>query len=70
MPCFVLRSMSLLAYAFRSTCLGFYTMFPLFCSSFCFILMLGLCGHVLDTMSMVMLCLDLCAHMLFAMFYA
>ena len=69
-PCFVLRSMSLHAYAFISTCLGFYTMFPLFFSSFCFVLMLGLCAHVLDTMYMVMLCSNLCARMLFAMFYA
>ena len=45
-------------------------MFPLFCSSFCFVLMLGLCANVLDTMSMVMLCSDLCARMVFAMFYA
>ena len=29
MPCFVLRSMILHAYIFRSTCLGFYAMFPL-----------------------------------------
>ena len=55
---------------FRSTCLGFYAMFPLFRSSLCFALMLGLCAHVLDTMSMVMLCSDLCERMLFAMFYA
>ena len=39
-------------------------------SSFCFVLMLGLCTHMLDIMSMVMLCLDLCVRMLFAMFYA
>ena len=70
MSCIVLRSMFLHAYMFRSTCLGFYTMFPLFCSSFCFVLMLGLCDHVHDTMSMVILCSDLCASMLFAMFYA
>ena len=70
MPCFVLRSRSLHVYMFRSSCLGLYTMFPLFCSSFCFVLMLGLCVHVLDTMSVVMLCSDLCAHMLFVMFYA
>ena len=70
MPCFVLRSMSLHAYMFRSTCLGFYAMFLLFRSSLCFALILGLCAHVLDTMSMVMLCSDLCAHMLFAIFYA
>ena len=55
---------------FRSTWLGFYAMFPLFGSSLCFALMLGLCAHVLDTMSMVMLCSDLCVRMLFAMFYA
>ena len=70
MPCFVLRSMSLHAYTFKSTYLGFYAMFPLFRSSLCFALMLGLCAHVLDTMSMVMLCSDLCVRMLFAMFYA
>ena len=45
-------------------------MFLLFCSSFCFGLMLGLCAHVLDTMSMVMLCTNLCACMLFVIFYA
>ena len=67
---FMLRSMSLHAYIFRSTWLEFYAMFPLFHSSLCFALMLGLCAHVLDTMSMVMLCSDLCARMLFAMFYA
>ena len=70
MPCFLLRSMSLHAYMFRSTCLGFYAMFPFFCSSFCFALMLGLCAHVLDNMSMAMLCSDLCACMLFAIFSA
>ena len=53
---------------FRSTYLGFYAMFPMFCSSFCSMLMLGLCAHMLDTMSMVMLCLDLCVCMLFAIF--
>ena len=45
-------------------------MFPLFRSSLCFALMLGFCAHMLDIMSMIMLCLDLCARMLFAMFYA
>ena len=70
MPCFMLRSTSIHAYMFRSTCLGFYAMFPLFCFSLCFVLMLGLCAHMLDIMSMVMLCLDLCVCMLFAMFYA
>ena len=70
MPCFVLISRSLHDYMFRSTCLGFYTMFPLFCSSFHFVFMLGLCAYVLDTMSMVMLCSDLCVRMLFVMFYA
>ena len=70
MPCFVLRSMSLHAYMFRSTCLGFYAMFPLFRSFLCFALMLGLYAYVLDTMSMAMLCSNLCACMLFAMFYA
>ena len=59
MPCFMLRYMFLHAYMLRSTCLGFYAMFPLFCSSFCFILKLGLYAHMLDIMSMVMLCLDL-----------
>ena len=43
-------------------------MFPLFCSSLCFVLMLGLCAHMLDIMSMVMLCSDLCVRKLFAMF--
>ena len=33
-------------------------MFPLFFSSLCFVLMLGLCAHMLDIMSMVMLCSD------------
>ena len=65
----MLRSMFLHAYKFRSTCLGFYAMFPLFCSSLCFALMLGLYAHMLDVMSMVMLCLDLCVRTLFAMFY-
>ena len=59
MPCFMLRYMFVHAYMLRSTCLGFYAMFPLFCSSFCFILKLGLYAHMLDIMSMVMLCLDL-----------
>ena len=70
LPCFVLRSMSLHAYMFRSTCLGFYAIFPLFHSSLCFALMLGLCAHLLDIMSMVMLCLVLCGCMVFSMFYA
>ena len=55
MPCFVLISMSLHAHIFRFTCLGFYAMFPLFCSFLFFALMIGLCAHVLDTMSMGML---------------
>ena len=40
--------------------------FPLFCSSFCSMLMLGLHAHMLDKMSMVMYCLDLqvCMHIL------
>ena len=54
------------AYMFRSTCLGFYAVL----SSFRFILMLGLCAHVLDIISMVMLCSDLCVRLLFAIFYA
>ena len=62
MPYFMLRSMFLHAYMFRSTCLGFYAMFPLFRSSFCFMLKLGLCAHMLDIMSMVMLCSDLCLY--------
>ena len=45
-------------------------MFPLFHSFFFFMLMLGLCAHMLDIMYMVMLCSDLCVRMLFAMFYA
>ena len=69
MPCFMLRSTSTHAYMFRSTCLGFYAMFPLFRSSLCFALMLGLCAHMLDVMPMVMLCSDLCVCMLFATFY-
>ena len=69
LPCFMLRSMFLHAYMFRSTCLGFYAMFPLFHSSLCFALMLGLCAHMLDVMSMVMLFSDLCVCTLFAMFY-
>ena len=38
-------------------------------SSLCFAIMLGLCLQMLDIMSMVMLFSDLCARMLFAMFY-
>ena len=68
MPCFVLRSMSLHAYMFRSTCLGFYAMFLLFRSSLCFALMLGLYAHMLDTMSMVMLCSDLYVYALLPRF--
>ena len=60
LPCFVFRSTFLHAYMFRSTCLGFYAMFPLLRSSLCFVLMLGLCAHRLDIVSIVMLCLDLC----------
>ena len=70
MPCFMLRSTSIHAYKFRSTCLGFYAMFHLFHSSLCFSLMLGLCAHMLDIPSMVMLCSDLCVCKLFATFYA
>ena len=70
MPCFMLRSTSIHAYMFRSTCLGFYAMFLLCHSSLCFVLMLGLCSHMLDIMSMARLCSDLCVRMLFAMFYA
>ena len=44
--------------------------FPMFCSSFCSMLILGLHAHMLDIMSMVMPCSDLCVRMLFAMFYA
>ena len=70
MPCFMLISTSFHAYMFRSTCLGFYAMFPLFRSSLCFVLMLGLCAHMLHIMSMVMLCSNLCVCMPFATFYA
>ena len=70
MPCFMLRSTSIHAYMFRSTCLGFYAMFPLFRSSLCFMLMLGLCAYMLDIMSMVMLCSNLCVCTLFVTFYA
>ena len=49
---------------------SFMLCFLLFHSSFCFMLMLGLCAHMLDIMSMVMLCSDLCVHVLFSMFYA
>ena len=52
--------MFLNAYMFRFTCLGFYAMFSMFCSSFCSMLMLGLCAHMLDIMFMVMLGSDLC----------
>ena len=40
--------------------------FLMFCSPFCFMLMLGLHAHMLDIMSMVMSCLDLhvCMHVL------
>ena len=44
--------------------------FPLFRSSFCSMLMLGLYAHMLDIVSMVMPCLDLCVYALFTMFYA
>ena len=70
MPCFMLRSMLLHAYMFRSMCLGFYAMSSWFCSSLCFALMLGLYAHMLDIMSMFMLCSDLCVRILFTMFYA
>ena len=70
MPRFMLKSTSIHAYMFRSKCLGFYAMFRLFCSSLCFALMLGLCAHMLDIMSTIMLCSNLCVCMIFAMFYA
>ena len=70
MPCFMLRSIFIHAYMFKSTCLWFYVMFPLFGSYLCFALMLGLCAHMLDNMSMVMLCSGLCVSMLFATFLA
>ena len=70
MPCFMLRSTSIHAYMFRFTCLGFHAMFPSFHSSLYFALVLGLCAHMLDIMSMVMLCSNLCVCMLFATFYA
>ena len=66
---FMLRSMFLHAYMLRSTCLGFYAMFPLFRSSLCFVLILRLRAHMLDVMSMIMFCSNLCVCMLFAMFY-
>ena len=44
--------------------------FPMFHSSFCFMLTLGLHAHMLDIMSMVMPCLDLCVYVLFSMFLA
>ena len=62
--------MFLHAHMFRSICLRFYAMLSLFRSSFRFMLMLGLCAHMLDIVPMVMLCLDLRVHVLFAMFYA
>ena len=45
---------------------GFMPFFLMFCSPFCFMLMLGLHAHMLDIMSMVMSCLDLhvCMHVL------
>ena len=49
---------------------GFMPCFPLFRSFFHFILMLGLCAHMLNIISMVMLCSDLCVRVLFAIFYA
>ena len=46
MPCFMLRSMFLHAYMFRSTCLGFYAMFAWFCFSLYFVLMIRvMCSH-------------------------
>ena len=44
--------------------------FPMFHSSFCFMLTLGLHAHMLDIVSMVMPCLDLCVYVLFSMFLA
>ena len=70
MTFFMLISTSIHVYMFRSTCLGFHAMFPLFHSFLCFALMLGLCAHMLDIMSMVMLCSNLCVRMHFATFYA
>ena len=73
MPCAMFLCLDLLflhAYMFRSTCLRIYALFPMFCSSFCSMLILGLCAQMLDTMSMVMLCSNLCVPMLFAIFYA
>ena len=44
--------------------------FLCFVPLFAFVLMLGLCAHMLDIMSIVMLCSNLCVHELFVMFYA
>ena len=49
--------MFLHACMFRSTCLGFLCHVSFVRSSFGFVLMLGLCAHMLDIMSMVMLLL-------------
>ena len=62
--------MFLHACMFVSTYLGFYAMFPLFRSFLGFALKLELCAHMLDIMSMVMLCSDLCVCIFFTMFYA
>ena len=47
MPCFMLRSTSLHAYMFRSTCFRLYAMFSYVLCLFCSRLMLGLCAHML-----------------------
>ena len=62
--------MFLHACMFRSTCLGFLCHVSFVRSSFGFVLMLGLCAHMLDIMFVVMLCSDLCVRVLFAMFCA
>ena len=69
LPCLMLRSISLHAYLFRSTCLGLLCHVSLvwFLSLLC--VDVRLCTHMLYIMSMVMLHSDLCVRVLFAMFY-
>ena len=68
MPLCHVLCLDLCFYMLRSTCLRSHAMFPWFCSSLCFVLMLELYAHMLDIMSMVMLCTDLFVCMLFPCF--
>ena len=57
-------------YVFTRLYVQIYMLRVLYHVSFCFVLLLRLYAHMLDIMSMVMLCSDLCVRMLFSMFYA